>query len=215
MEMNDLNENINDNPPSSAINQSTNNSKDDQEIDRKSLFRSSTGSKHRKIKHHSRISSSSSLHSLVSILKPVNPSHAEQRSVPNVSFGDCYNDINVRVSKNSLIANQSNCSASQFNDGLEMGEGSHRIGSISTQTSTIGFRASFFSVLEKLGVLKSQDLYKSSQNTSEQKFPISEHRTARSSITSLYYRTFYGGKYHSKITCVTQLVVKTHKINHS
>jgi hypothetical protein len=89
--------------------------------------------------------------------------------------------------------------SSQFHYAME-GEGSLRAtgGSFSTQTSTIGFRASFFSVLEKLGVWRSQDLYKTSQSASETKFPP-DRKTARSSITSLYFRTLYGGKYKHEI----------------
>lgn len=159
-----------------------------------SLFRRSTGSKKRR--RRARMSSSSSLHSLVSILKPTD---SDQRSAPNVSFGEDYNDINIGVSKNSLNVNMNPSigeTSSQFQYGME-GEESFRVpgGSFSTQTSTIGFRASFFSVLEKLGVWRSQDLYKSSQNAaSETKFP-SERKNVRNSVTSLYFRAIYGGKY--------------------
>lgn len=158
------------------------------------LFRRSTGSKRRK-KKPTRTTSSSSLHSLVSILKPP---HTDQRSAPNVSFGNENNGINNAESKTSLNATFNPSigeSSSQFHYMME-GEGSSRIagGSFSTQTSTIGFRASFFSVLEKLGVWRSQDLYKTSQNANEAKCPP-ERKTARSSITSLYFRSLYDGKY--------------------
>lgn len=159
----------------------------------KSLFRRSTGSKKRR--RRTKMSSSSSLHSLVSILKPTD---SDQRSAPNVSFGEDYNDINLGVSKNSLNVNMNPSigeTSSQYNYAIG-GEESFRApgGSFSTQTSTIGFRASFFSVLEKLGVWRSQDLYKPSQNaTSEIKFPT-ERKAGRSSVTSLYFRAIYGGK---------------------
>lgn len=169
------------------------------------LFRRSTGSKKRR--RPSRMSSSSSLHSLVSILKP---SNSDQRSAPNVSFRNEYNDIGV--SKNSISVNMNPSfgeTSSQFQYAMD-GEVSLRApgGSFSTQTSTIGFRASFFSVLEKLGVWRSQDLYKTSQNSSEQKFPCD--RKGRSSVTSLYFRTVYGGKYfhHLKAQSI-QLSIST------
>lgn len=178
--------------PSSAPPRS--NDDKEEEGNRKILFRRSTGSKkHRR--RPSRMSSSSSLHSLVSILKPAN---SDQQSAPNVSFGDDYNDIKIGVSKDSLSVNMNPSigeTSSQFHYAME-GENSSRAqgGSFSTQTSTIGFRASFFSVLEKLGVWRSQDLYKTTANASEAKFPT-ERKTTRSSVTSLYFRTVYGGKY--------------------
>lgn len=163
----------------------------DQTMNRKSLFRRSTGNKRNSNK--SKMSSSSSLHSLVSILKPTD---ADQRSVPNVSFGEEYNSLKTGVSKNSINTNLNQSigeTSSQFH--MECEE-SFRVpgGSFSTQTSTIGFRASFFSVLEKLGVWRSQDLYKAPPNLNELKQPP-ERKTARNSITSLYFRTIYGGKY--------------------
>lgn len=166
----------------------------DATINRKSLFRRSTGNKKQTIK--SKMSSSSSLHSLVSILKPNDAD--QQRSVPNVSFGDEYNALNTGVSKNSLSVNMNPSigeTSSQLHYQLE-GDESFRVpgGSFSTQTSTIGFRASFFSVLEKLGVWRSQDLYKAPTIAAEMKLPP-DRKTARSSITSLYFRTVYGGKY--------------------
>lgn len=163
----------------------------DATINRKSLFRRSTGNN--KNSKKSKMSSSSSLHSLVSILKP---NDADQRSVPNVSFGDNYNDMKAGVSKNSLNVNL-NPSIGETSSQFQIeGDESFRVpgGSFSTQTSTIGFRASFFSVLEKLGVWRSQDLYKAPPILTEIKLPP-ERKTTRSSITSLYFRTVYGGKY--------------------
>lgn len=162
-------------------------------INRKLLFRRSTGSKRRQTRK--RMSSTSSLHSLASILKPT---HSDQRSVPNVSFSDEYNDVKVEESKDSLNATRNPSigeSSSQLHYTLD-NEESFRVhgGSFSTQASTIGFRSSFFSVLEKLGVWRSQDLYKPKPSTSEEKF-TSERKTARNSITSLYFRTLQGGKY--------------------
>jgi hypothetical protein len=164
-------------------------------IDRKSLFRRSTGNKNNSNK--AKMSSSSSLHSLVSILKP---NDSDQRSVPNVSFGDKYNDMKAGNSKNSLSVNL-NPSIGETSSQYQMEcDESFRVpgGSFSTQTSTIGFRASFFSVLEKLGVWRSQDLYKASPNPPEARLPP-ERKTTRSSITSLYFRTIYGGKYINKV----------------
>ena len=177
------------------------NEPNDQMMNRKSLFRRSTGNK--RSSNKSKMSSSSSLHSLVSILKPTD---ADQRSVPNVSFGDEYNSLKTGVSKNSINTNL-NQSIGETSSQFQMeGEESFRVpgGSFSTQTSTIGFRASFFSVLEKLGVWRSQDLYKAPPNLTEPKQPP-ERKTARNSITSLYFRTIYGGKYKD-------LVMKTHRI---
>ena len=193
VEMNAIHEN--DSKPSSAPSQSL--TEDNNVVGRqKSFIRRSTGSK----KKRTKMSSSSSLHSLVSILKPTD---SDQRSAPNVSFGDDYNDIvNVGVSKNSLSVNMNPSigeTSSQYHYTME-GDESFRIpgGSFSTQNSTIGFRASFFSVLEKLGVWRSQDVYKASQNANETKIP-SDRKTARNSITSLYFRTIYGGKYNHKV----------------
>lgn len=155
------------------------------------LFRRSTGSKKRR--RPSRMSSSSSLHSLVSILKP---SDSDQRSAPNVSFRNEFSDMGT--SKNSISVNMNPSlgeTSSQFHYAMD-GEVSLRAtgGSFSTQTSTIGFRASFFSVLEKLGVWRSQDLYKAPQISTEQKLPP-EKKGRINSITSLYFRALYGGKY--------------------
>lgn len=65
-------------------------------------------------------------------------------------------------------------------------------GSLSTTHSTIGFRASFFSLLEKLGVYRSQEIYKPTINADVK--PSMDRRTTRNSITSLYFRKLYGGK---------------------
>lgn len=185
-----------DSKPSTAPEAQTESLDDESAENRKSLFRRSTGSKKRY--KRARMPSSSSLHSLVSILKP--NSNSDQRSAPNVSFGEDYNDINIDASKNSLSVNLNPSigeSSSQFQiDGDE----SFRVpgGSFSTQTSTIGFRASFFSVLEKLGVWRSQDLYKTPPVVIETKFP-SDRKKSRNSVTSLYFRTLYGGKYPTSI----------------
>lgn len=186
----------NDQKPSSAPNQSDEAQSDDT-FPKKCLFRRSTGSK--KNRRKTKMSSSSSLHSLVSILKPTD---ADQRSVPNVSFGEKksedYNNIGVSKSSLNVNMNPSIGEASSHFYAMEGGEGSYRLpgGSFSTQNSTIGFRASFFSVLEKLGVWRSQDLYKATTSVSETKFPP-DRKTTRNSITSLYFRALYGGKYIS------------------
>lgn len=65
-------------------------------------------------------------------------------------------------------------------------------GSLSTTHSTIGFRASFFSLMEKLGVYRSQEIYKPS--IAAEVKPSTDRRTTRNSITSLYFRKLYGGK---------------------
>jgi hypothetical protein len=173
----------------------------DATINRKSVFRRSTGNKNHSKK--SQMSSSSSLHSLVSILKPTD---ADQRSVPNVSFGDKYSDMKPGVSKNSLSVNL-NPSIGETSSYQMEGDESFRVpgGSFSTQTSTIGFRASFFSVLEKLGVWRSQDLYKAPSIPIEARLPP-DRKTARSSITSLYFRTVYGGKYRHGVESSTNSI---------
>lgn len=178
-----------DNKPSTAPVQSE---PSDDDSNMTKLHRRSTGSKKRQ--KRARMASSSSLHSLVSILKPNN---GDQRSVPNVSFGgDETSDTGV--SKDSLDINMNPSlgeTSSQVYYGMD-GEPSFRVpgGSFSTQTSTIGFRASFFSLLEKLGVLRSQDLYKASQTVVEAKAPA-DRKKSRASVTSLYFRSLYGGKY--------------------
>lgn len=164
----------------------------DDDSNKTKLHRRSTGSKKRH--KRARMASSSSLHSLVSILKPNNADN-DQRSVPNVSFGG---DEQFGVSKESLDINMNPSlgeTSSQVYYGMD-GETSFRVpgGSFSTQTSTIGFRASFFSVLEKLGVWRSQDIYKPSQTVTEAKIPP-DRKKSRASVTSLYFRSLYGGKY--------------------
>ena len=159
------------NKPCSAPlkNNNSDNNSDGVGIDRKALHRRSTGNcKHKR--KSIKMPSSSSLHSLVSILKPSTDSN--RRSVPNVSFDEEYNNIKLSESKSSVIDDKTNPSfddsTSQYHsaiDGADVGcfkpMNNHAEGSISTQqSSTIGFRASFFSVLEKLGVLRSEDLYK-------------------------------------------------------
>jgi hypothetical protein len=165
-------------------------------INRRASHRRSTGNcKHKR--KSIKMPSSTSLHSLVSILKP--STYSDQQSVPNVSFDDECNEIKSRSDSKSSInddrANLSMDNSSQYHTAVE-GDGEsfkpmnpHAEGSISTQqSSTIGFRASFFSVLEKLGVWRSQsNLYKA---------PTSEIKvSARNSIASLYFRTFQGGKF--------------------
>lgn len=171
-------------------------------INRRASHRRSTGNcKHKR--KSIKMPSSTSLHSLVSILKP--STYTDQQSVPNVSFDDECNEIKSRSdSKSSINDEKTNLSidnSSQYHTAVEgdvesfkpMNINVHTEGSISTQqSSTIGFRASFFSVLEKLGVWRSQsNLYKAP--TSEIKV-LNERHTARNSIASLYFRTFHGGK---------------------
>lgn len=175
-------------------------------IDRKALHRRSTGNcKHKR--KSIKMPSSSSLHSLVSILKPSTDSN--RRSVPNESFDDEYNEIKLRESKSSVIDDKTNPSyddsTSQYHSALDGGEAgsfkpinNHAEGSISTQqSSTIGFRESFFSVLEKLGVLRSEDLYKAPAQ-SDSRF-TSDKRIGRNSVSSLYFRAIYGGKFNNFI----------------
>ncbi|KAG5672680.1 hypothetical protein PVAND_002791 [Polypedilum vanderplanki] len=163
------------------------------EIER-SFSRHST--KTRKHKKH-KLSSSSSLHSLVSILKhPMQCDNNQQHSVPNVSFENIENDAKSNLSNSNTNASIDN-STSQLQYTIEgdeltttksIPEGSV---SIQTQTSTIGFRASFFSVLEKLGIWRSQDLYKTTTATSISG-EVKATTTARNSVTSLYFRTVHG-----------------------
>lgn len=195
-----------DNKPSTAPVQSE---PSDDDSNRTKLHRRSTGSKKRH--KRARMASSSSLHSLVSILKPNN---ADQRSVPNVSFGaDDHNDIQIGVSKDSLNINMNPSlgeTSSQVYYGMD-GEPSFRVpgGSFSTQTSTIGFRASFFSVLEKLGVWRSQDLYKAAQTVTEAKVQP-DRKKSRASVTSLYFRSLYGGKYELRFAFPETTCCKAH-----
>lgn len=157
----------------------TQHAKYDEKID-KVLQRRSTGSrKQTKKRGAKRMGSSSSLHSLVSILKPPDCS---QRSVSNVSFGHEYGDAK--------------CEEGTRNEEIDIDENSAvnvARGSLSTTHSTIGFRASFFSLLDKLGVYRSQEIYKPTFNAEVIK-PSTDRRTTRNSITSLYFRKIYGGK---------------------
>lgn len=178
-------------------------------IDRKALHRRSTGNcKHKR--KSIKMPSSSSLHSLVSILKPYTDSN--RRSVPNVSFDDKYNEIKLRESKSSVMDDKTNPSfddsASQYHSALDGGDtgsfkpiNNNAEGSIISQSSTIGFRASFFSVLEKLGVLRSEDLYKAPP--SDSRF-TTDKRIGRNSVSSLYFRAVYGGNFISKLTTIFQ-----------
>lgn len=174
---------------------------DDKTAHSKTIFRnSSSGSRKDDRKKHSKMPSSSSLHSLVSILKQYDNTQLHQQSVPNVSFEDNFSDDKFKNSKSSINANRNsscNNSASQLQYTIDGDENPKSVpnGSISTQTSTIGFRASFFSVLEKIGIWRSQDLYKTTPSSiNEIKFFTSERRaTARNSVSSLLFRTFHGG----------------------
>lgn len=159
----------------------------DDEIHGKALQRRSTGSRKIARKKTKRMGSSSSLHSLVSILKPPDCDQQQQRSISNVSFGheNSYNETDMKCSGDDNNRND-----------IEIDENFiHNIngrGSLSTTHSTIGFRASFFSLLEKLGVYRSQEIYK--QPTVTEIKTSTDRRTNRNSITSLYFRTIYGGK---------------------
>jgi hypothetical protein len=154
-------------------------------MNRTALQRRSTGNCKRKQKSI-KMPSSSSLHSLVSILKAT-PTDTNQRSVPNVSFDSDCNEIKLSDSVNDEKTTKDEHIAVECDGPIN----SHAEGSFSTQqSSTIGLRASLFSVLTKLGVWRSEDLYKAP--ASDGKFP-SDKRTARSSVTSLYLRSLYGG----------------------
>lgn len=148
---------------------------------------------------HQKMPSSSSLHSLVSILKQpsMQDESQHQRSVPNVSFVNNDNDAKSNLSTSNTNASIDN-STSQLQytiEGDELTTKSIPDGSVSTHTSTIGFRASFFSFFEKLGVKHhSQDFYRTS-------IPTQSHDASRisnggrNSVTSLFFRTIYGGNY--------------------
>lgn len=165
---------------------------------RKTIFRSatSTGShKYDKKKKHSKMPSSSSLHSLVSILKQDESTQIQQQSVPNVSFVDeNFPQEKLKASKSSVNLSCEN-STSHLQYTMDIGDNIKSVhnGSISTPSSTVGFRASFFSILEKIGIWRSQDLYKTtSASASEIKCFTSERRAARNSVSSLLFRTFHG-----------------------
>lgn len=163
-------------------------------VDRKSLFRKSTSNK--KSKRKSKRKSCASLQSLTASL---NPSNADLRSEPNM-YKDDYHDISCTASKNSLdnVFDPSiDGSTSQYpyymasEENFRVGGGSY-----STQTSTIGFRASFFSVLEKLGMFRSQEIIKEQQYSNDNRFPSNKGPRDRSSVTSLYFRSLYGGNFN-------------------
>lgn len=156
-------------------------------MNRTALQRRSTGNCKRKRKSI-KMPSSSSLHSLVSILKAAPTDTNNRRSVPNVSFDSDCNEIKLSDSVNDEKTTTNDEHIAVECDGPI---NSHTEGDFSTQqSSSIGLRASLFSVLTKLGVWRSEDLYKAP--TSDGKFP-SDKRTARSSVTSLYFRSLYGG----------------------
>lgn len=166
---------------------------------RKKIFRNSSGSNRSNKRKHTKMPSSSSLHSLASILKQYDNTQIHQQSVPNVSFEDNFNNekfANSKASMNACTNISCNNSTSQLQYTIDGDENPKSVinGSISTQTSTIGFRASFISVLEKFGIWRSQDLYKTApSSTNDIKLFTSERRTARNSVSSLLYRTLHGG----------------------
>ena len=163
---------------------------DEENSQKKKIFRNSSGSHRKSNKKHTKMPSSSSLHSLVSILKQYDNTQIHQQSVPNVSFEEKF--TNSKACTNISCNN----STSQLQYTIDGDENLKSVinGSISTQTSTIGFRASFFSVLEKIGIWRSQDLYKTTPSSANDiKFFTSERRTARNSVSSLLYRTLHGG----------------------
>jgi hypothetical protein len=161
------------------------------EIHGKALQRRSTGSRKLSRKKTKRMGSSSSLHSLVSILKPPDCDQHQQRSASNVSFGheNSYNENDMKFSggDDGEINNRNDIEIDE-----NFIQNVNGRGSLSTTHSTIGFRASFFSLLEKLGVYRSQEIYK--QPTVAEIKTSTDRRTNRNSITSLYFRTIYGGK---------------------
>lgn len=171
-------------------------------INRKVSHRRSTGNCKQK-QNSIKISPSSSLQSLTSILKPSSHSNLQQ-SAPNVSFDDERNRVvkSRSISKSSVNDKKTTDNLSQYQTAAEKnGENFKSInmlaadGSLSTQQSTaIGFKASFFSVLEKVWRRSQSNIYKAP--TSEIK--TSERHTARNSIASLYFRTFHGGKFFTK-----------------
>lgn len=154
---------------------------DDKIAHDKMLQRRSTGSRKQTRKRTKRMGSSSSLHSLVSILKP--PDGSQQRSVSNVSFGQDFD----------MKRDEEDDTGARNEEDIDDGSAVHAArGSLSTTQSTIGFRASFFSLLEKLGVYRSQEIYKPTIPAEAR--PSQDRRTNRNSITSLYFRKLYGGK---------------------
>lgn len=173
-------------PPTSAASAEHSRTPNDEKCRGKALQRRSTGSRKLSKKKTKRMGSSSSLHSLVSILKPPDCDQ-QQRSASNVSFGHEY----------SYTEGDIKCDEEEISNGneLEIDENSIQHigrGSLSTTHSTIGFRASFFSLMEKLGVYRSQEIYKPTVPADIK--TSTDKRTNRNSITSLYFRTLYGGK---------------------
>lgn len=175
---------------SSSTDEAVSRQDDDKIAHDKMLQRRSTGSRKQTRKRTKRMGSSSSLHSLVSILKP--PDGSQQRSVSNVSFGQDF-DMKRYEEDDTGATN---------GEELDIDDGSavHAArGSLSTTQSTIGFRASFFSLLEKLGVYRSQEIYKPTIPAEAR--PSQDRRTNRNSITSLYFRKLYGGKNENTLQC--------------
>lgn len=162
---------------------------DDKIAHDKMLQRRSTGSRKQTRKRTKRMGSSSSLHSLVSILKP--PDGSQQRSVSNVSFGQDF-----EMKRDDEDTGATNEEELDIDDGSAVHAAR---GSLSTTQSTIGFRASFFSLLEKLGVYRSQEIYKPTIPAEAR--PSQDRRTNRNSITSLYFRKLYGGKNKNTLQC--------------
>lgn len=161
-----------------------------QGIQRRSVFRRSTS--HRR-KRKSKTQSCASLQNIAGILKH---STSDPHSEPylcssNDHQAEDYNDNSVSMSKNSSNNNlPSNDATSSQYHGMESEE-SYRVptGSFSTQTSTIGFRASFFSVLEKLGVWRNVEQPQMQERTFDKEPPN------RHSITSIFFHSLYGGNF--------------------
>lgn len=166
-----------------------------QEVQKRSLSRKSTS--HRR-KKRSQTKSCTSLQNIAGILKH---STSDLHSEPylyssNKNETEDYNEISFNMSQNSSKNNldpSNDADLSQF-QGLES-EGSYHenvrepTGSFSTQTSTIGFRASFFSVLEKLGVWRNVEQPPMQDRTFDNDPPN------RHSITSIFFHSLYGGNF--------------------
>lgn len=174
-------------PPYSAPTTSSN----ADEINRKALYRRSTGNCKQKRKSIKMPSSSSSL---ISILKPSNTSdEGGGDTIPNLSFDDEYSEIKD-------VSNQNEPSPIESVVVID-GRGGEGVENLTSQqsSSSVGFRLSFFTVLEKLGVFRTEDLYKT--QSSDSRFPATTTterrigRNSRNSISSLYYRAIYGGKF--------------------
>lgn len=180
--------------PSSAKDARLQHSDDDEVAHRKTISRNLSATHRHDKKKHSKMPSSSSLHSLVPILKQYDKTQIHLQSTPNVSFEDDFDNENNKKFQSSTNVSCDN-STSHLQYTIEGDESLKAIpnGSISTQTST-GFSASFFSILEKIGLWRSQDLHKTTPtSTNETKYGTSERRTARNSVSSLLYRTLNGG----------------------